>query len=223
MARYLNTIPSNLGFFALGSVQSYPTGGTGPTAFGPNSYFGSDPVPQNPGDSLYTAVDLGSFTSPLSTITLKNTHGGLTRKVSTFYKFKLFSPRSVQFTQNYSQFAYTENTNRNTLLAFYKITDGTKRVELPINNQGYVYTGTGVDYDTDDSTNSDYPNTRLEPGEYSFVITNDIRFIETSYSISITVGVTDWRFVTEPVDIALDFRFVYEPATETADFGGLTL
>lgn len=223
MARYLSTVPSNIGLYNLGSAWSYPTGGSGPTLYGPTSYFGSDPLPDNPGDSIYTAIDLGAFSSPLATITLKNSHGGLTRKVSTFYKFKLFAPRSVQFTQNYSQFSYTENTNRNTLLAFYKITDGTKRVELPVNDQGYVYTATGIDYDSGEIINGDYPNTRLEPGEYSFVITNDIRFIETNYSINLTVGVTDWRFVTEPVDTSLDFRFVTEPATETADFGGLTV
>ena len=47
MARFLTTIPSNLGFFNLGAFESYPTGGGGPTAYGPTSYFGSDPLPEN--------------------------------------------------------------------------------------------------------------------------------------------------------------------------------
>ena len=52
MARFLTTIPSNLGFFNLGTVESYPTGGGGPTAYGPTSYFGSDPRPAEQGLSL---------------------------------------------------------------------------------------------------------------------------------------------------------------------------
>ena len=84
MARFLTTIPSNSGFVNFGTVESYPTGGTGPTAYGPTSYFGSDPRPQEPGDSLYTAIDLGDFSSPFRTITLRNSHGGLSRKQTTF-------------------------------------------------------------------------------------------------------------------------------------------
>ena len=55
MARFLTTIPSNLGFFNLGVVESYPTGGGGPTAYGPTSYFGSDPRPLF-GDTLIYRV-----------------------------------------------------------------------------------------------------------------------------------------------------------------------
>ena len=36
--------------------------------------------------------------------------------------------------------------------------------------------------------NEDYPNTRLEKGKYLFVITNDIRYIETNYSIGLNVS-----------------------------------
>ena len=43
---------------------------------------------------------------------IKNTHGGLTRKQTTFYKIKLLKPRTIQFTQNFSQFSYEENTNK---------------------------------------------------------------------------------------------------------------
>jgi hypothetical protein len=219
VARYLTTIPNNIGFYNLGTVESYPTGGTGPTAYGSTGYFGSTPLPATPGDSLYTAIDLGDFSTPLRTVTLTNTHGGLSRRQSTFYKFKITKARSIQFTQNFSQFSYEQNTNRNTLLAFYKITDGTHRVELPINNLGYAYGSTGVDYDTDDPVTVDYPVTRLLPGDYSFVITNDIRYQETTYSISINVAVTDWRFVAESLDEELDFAFVTEGAVALLDFG----
>lgn len=221
MARYLSTVPNNVGFYNLGTVWAYPTGGTGPTAYGSTGIFGSTPLPSNPGDSLYTAIDLGDFSTPLRTLTLNNSHGGLTRRQSTFYQLRLTRPRSIQFTQNFSEFAYTSNTNRNTLLAFYEIQDGTKRVELPINDQGYVYTSTGIDYDTQASPTQDYPNIRLEPGNYSFVITNDIRYIETTYSISINVGSTDWRFVNEDIEDSLDFGPVNETADGFLNFGTL--
>ena len=52
MSRFLTTIPSNTGFVNLGLVETYPTGGGGPTAYGPTSYFGSDPKPAEQGDNL---------------------------------------------------------------------------------------------------------------------------------------------------------------------------
>lgn len=221
MARFLTTIPTNLGFVNLGTVESYPTGGSGPTAYGPTSYYGSDPLPATPGDSIYTAINLGDFSSVFRTVTLNNTHGGLSRKQSTFYRFTLRRPRAVQFTQNFSQFAYTENTNRNTLLAFYKIEDGNRREELPINDNGYVYTSTGIDYDDNGPLTSDYPSIKLDPGEYLFLITNDIRYLETTYSISMTIALTDWRFVVEDIEEALDFDFVTEGVDEVIDFGSI--
>jgi len=127
----------------------------------------------------------------------------------------------VQFAQNLSQFAYTEKTNRNTLLAFYKIEDGNRRIELPINNNGYVYKSTSINYEEITTPESDYPNIRLDPGEYLFLITNDIRFLETTYSITVAVALTDWRFVAEDVDDRLDFRFVNEGADEVIDFGSV--
>ena len=221
MARFLTTIPTNLGLVNLGTVESYPTGGTGPTAYGPTSFFGSDPLPEQPGDSIYTAIDLGDFSSVFRTVTLTNSHGGLTRKVSTFYRFTLRRPRSVQFGQNFSQFAYTENTNRNTLLAFYKIEDGNRRKELPINDSGYVYTSSAIDYEEITTPVKDYPNVRLEPGEYLFLITNDIRYLETTYSIAIAIAVTDWRFVAEGIEESLNFESVAEGADEAIDFGSI--
>jgi hypothetical protein len=190
MARYLSTVPNNLGFFNLGTVESYPTGGTGPTAYGPTSYFGSDPLPENAGDGLYTAVDLGDFSAESRSVAITNSHGGLSRRQTTFYSLKLVKPRFVQFTQNYSQFAYTQQTNKNTLVAFYKISEGTTRVELPINDLGYVYKTTGIDYDSPDADNPDYPATLLDAGKYIFLITNDIRYLETEYSITLNVTST---------------------------------
>jgi len=221
MARYLSTIPNNLGFFNLGTVEAYPTGGTGPTGYGPNSYFGSDPLPATDGDSLYNPIDLGDFSSVFRSVKITNTHGGLTRRQTTFYKLSLQKPRSIQFTQLFSQFSYTENTNRNTLLAFYKIVDGTHRVELPINNSGYVYESTGIDYDSETLATPDYPNIRLDPGEYAFLITNDIRYLETTYSIGVNIATLDWRFVNESIEESLDFGLVSEGAELVIDFGSL--
>ena len=114
MSRFLSTIPTNHGFVGLEKIQSYPTGGSGPIAFSPTSYFGSDPKPPELGDNLNNPIDLGSFDPLFSTRDIKGTHGGLTRRQSTFYKFRLLQPRSVQVVQNFSTTAYTRQTNRNT-------------------------------------------------------------------------------------------------------------
>ena len=221
MSRFLTTIPSNSGFVNLGTVEAYPTGGTGPTAYGPTSYFGSDPLPAEPGDSIYTPIDLGDFSSVFRSITLNGSHGGLSRKTTTFYKIKIRKSRSIQFTQNFSQFSYTQNTNKNTLLAFYKIEDGNRREELPINNQGYVSPEASINYNEEELRLEDYPSTRLDPGEYLFLITNDIRFLETNYSISINVSVVDWRFVNEIVDESIDFGTTPATVASVLDFGSV--
>ena len=221
MARFLTTIPSNSGFVNFGTVQSYPTGGTGPTAYGPTSYFGSDPRPAEPGDSLYTAIDLGDFSTPFRTITLRNSHGGLSRRQTTFYKIKLTKTRSIQFTQDFSQFSYERETNRNTLLAFYKIENDGRRTELPINDQGYVSPVSSIDYNDENLVVEDYPSTILEKGDYLFLITNDIRYLETTYSLSVNINVIDWRFVSESVDDSLEFGAVTETADSILDFGAI--
>ena len=221
MSRFLTTIPSNSGFLNLGTVEAYPTGGTGPTAYGPTSYFGSDPLPAEPGDSIYTPIDLGDFSSVFRSITLNGSHGGLSRKTTTFYKIRIKKSRSIQFTQNFSQFSYTQNTNKNTLLAFYKIEDGNRREELPINNQGYVSPEASIDYNEEELRLEDYPSTRLDPGEYLFLITNDIRFLETNYSISVNVSVVDWRFVNEIVDESIDFGTTPATVASVLDFGSV--
>lgn len=224
MSRFLTTIPSNSGFVNLGLVETYPTGGGGPTAYGPTSYFGSDPLPAEQGDNLNNPIDLGDFSSIFKSLTLKNTHGGLTRKQTTFYKIRLKIPRSIQFTQDFSQFSYEENTNRNTLLAFYEILEDGRREELPINDQGYVHKESSIDYADDDNGAliTDYPRTTLGVGNYLFLITNDIRYLETNYSISLNVSVVDWRFVSENILESINFGLITNLAESTLDFGSIT-
>ena len=223
MARFLTTIPSNLGFFNLGTVESYPTGGGGPTAYGPTSYFGSDPLPAEQGDNLNNPIDLGDFSAIFKNHILSNTHGGLTRKQSTFYQIKLNRPRSIQFTQELSRFSYEENTNRNTLLAFYKLDENGHRQELPINDEGYVFHDSAIDYAEDDTgiLLDDYPSTSLKKGNYLFVITNDIRYIETNYSIGLNVSNLDWRFVAESVDEEINLGLITGNVASSLDFGNI--
>ena len=224
MARFLTTIPNSLGFFNLGAVESYPTGGGGPTAYGPTSYFGSDPLPSRQGDNLNNAIDLGDFSAIFKSQTISNTHGGLTRKQSTFYEMNLSLPRTVQFTQEFSRTSYEDQTNRNTLLAFYQIDENGHRQELPINNDGYVYHEGAIDYNDDEGIlfNQDYPVTRLGVGKYLFVITNDIRYLETTYSIGLNVSVLDWRFVNENIEEQIDFGSITaQQVTSTVNFGNI--
>ena len=224
MSRFLTTIPSNSGFVNLGLVEPYPTGGGGPTAYGPTSYFGSDPLPAEDGDNLNNPIDLGDFSSIFKSFNIKNTHGGLTRKQTTFYKIRLTRRRSIQFTQEFSQFSYEENTNRNTLLAFYQIHDDGRREELPINDQGYVHKESSINYLDDDNGAllTDFPKTALDEGTYLFLITNDIRYLETNYSINLNVSVLDWRFVTEQIDESINFGLVAGRVESTLDFGSLS-
>ena len=219
MARFLTTIPSNTGFYNFGTVQSYPTGGTGPTAYGPNSYFGSDPRPSEPGDSLHNPIDLGDFSASFRTVTLSNRHGGLTRRVTTFYRIKINRPRSIQFTQDFSEFAYTRETNRNTLIAFYEVLKDGRRIELPINDEGYVSPESSIDYNEEDLRLVDLPSSRLEKGEYLFLITNDIRFMETVYSIGVNVQNIDWRFTDEGKEEFLNFEAITAGVEDEVDCG----
>ena len=224
MSRYLTTIPSNTGFYNLGTVESYPTGGAGPIAYGPTSYYGSDPRPQEDGDNLNNPIDLGDFSSVFRSFSIKNSHGGLSRKQTTFYKIRLIEPRSVQFTQDQSQFSYEQNTNKNTLLAFYKITEDKRREELPINDDGYVHNEGSIDYtnESTDLSTDDYPITKLPKGDYLFLITNDIRYLETTYAISLNVNVLDWGLVTENFDLAINWGLITQAYDEMLDFGEVT-
>ena len=223
MARFLTTIPNNLGFYNLGTVESYPTGGAGPTAYGPTTYFGSDPLPARGGDNLSDPIDLGSFDSIFRSVVINNTHGGLTRKVTTFYKIHLTKPRFIQFTQLQSQFAYEEKTNKNTLLSFYRIDRDKRREELPINDEGYVYDESAIDYLDEDGTlaHPDYPTKALTPGDYIFLITNDFRYLKTSYSIGINVSVLDWKYVYQTIDESLKWGLITEEVDDTLDYGSL--
>ena len=221
MSRFLSTIPTNHGFVNLGLVESYPTGGSGPVAFGPTSYFGSDPRPAENGDNLYDAIDLGDFNPLFSTRDIKGTHGGLTRKQSTFYKFELFKPRSVQLVQNFSTTSYTRKTNRNTLVAFYKIEEANFRRELPVNNEGYLINEASIDIEEYDLLERDYPTQLLQPGKYLFVITNDIRYQETEFSITIAGFSIDWRFINETSDERADFKLITDQSLAVIDFGSI--
>ena len=223
MARFLTTIPTNLGFFNLGKVEAYPTGGAGPTAYGPTSYFGSDPRPAEQGDNLNNPIDLGDFSAIFKTKIISNSHGGLSRRQSTFYEINLPLPRTVQFTQEFSTTSYETQTNKNTLLAFYEIDENGHRQELPINDDGYVFHDSAIDYEEDDTGSllNDYPSLSLKKGKYLFVITNDIRYLETTYSIGLNVSVTDWRFVKETVEEELDFDLITNPVKRTFNFGNI--
>ena len=221
MSRFLWTIPTNHGFVGLEKIQSYPTGGSGPIAFGPTSYFGSDPRPPELGDNLNNPIDLGSFDPLFSTKDITGTHGGLTRRQSTFYKFKLFKPRSIQVVQNFSTTAYTRQTNRNTLIAFYKIEEARFRKELPINDDGFVINEASIDIEEYDLLQRDYPNQLLLPGEYLFVITNDIRYQDTEFSISIAGSSIDWRFINESAEEQTNFGLVTEQTQTLIDFGSI--
>ena len=223
MSRFLSTVPTNHGFVNLGLIESYPTGGTGPVAFGPTSYFGSDPRPPELGDNLNNPIDIGNFNPLFSSQTISGTHGGLTRRQSTFYKFVLNTARSIQVTQNFSTTAYTRQTNRNTLIAFYKLEEANFRKELPINDEGYVFHDSAIDYAEDDTgvLLDDYPSTSLKKGKYLFVITNDIRYLETTYSIGLNVSVLDWRFVRESPTEQINFGLITTAVTDTVNFGNL--
>ena len=98
-----------------------------------------------------------------------------------------------------------------------------RREELPINDEGYVYKESAIDY-LDDDTGAlitDYPKTALDKGSYLFLITNDIRYLETNYSISLNVSVLDWRFVNEGVTESLNFGDVDASVESTLDFGSI--
>jgi hypothetical protein len=225
MSTFLTTLPINYGFYNLGTVQAYPTGGTGPTAYGPTSYFGSDPLPEAQGDSVYNPVDLGDFSSLFKTITLNSTHGGNTRVQSKFYKITLNNARSLFLTQNYSPTSYQANTNRNTIVSIYKIEDGTHRRELPINNSGYVYSENSV-VDSDSYTSAvyydDYPSVPLAPGTYILLVTNDpIRYQATTYSFNVNISITNFGLVDEGVAASGDFGPVVASVVQSVNFGSV--
>ena len=77
----------------------------------------------------------------------------------------------------------------------------------------------------DDDTGSllsDYPKTSLDKGNYLFLITNDIRYLETNYSISLNVQVLDWRFITEQIEESINFGLLTDRVLSTLDFGSIS-
>ena len=81
-----------------------------------------------------------------------------------------------------------------------------------------------IDYNDDEGVlfNADYPVTRLNKGKYLFVITNDIRYLETTYSIGLNVSVLDWRFVNENAEEQINFGSVSSAVIDEVNFGFLT-
>ena len=108
------------------------------------------------------------------------------------------------------------------IICVLNIDENGHRQELPINNEGYVFHDAAIDYDQDDTgpVLTDYPSTRLERGKYLFVITNDIRYLETTYSIGLNVSVLDWRFVRENVEEQINFGLVTENVIDTTGATG---
>jgi len=123
--------------------------------------------------------------------------------------------------QNYSQFSTERQTNRNTLVAFYEIFEGNRREELPINDSGYVAKESAIDYEVDDTGRKldDYPTLLLDPGEYLFLITNDIRYLETEYDITVNVNKVDFEVINEPAVENIDFGLVLNSAADEINFG----
>lgn len=225
MGTFLTTLPVNLGYTNLGTVEAYPTGGTGPTAYGPTSYFGSDPLPPDPGSSVTQPVDLGQICSLLYTIDINNTHGGKSRLQSSFYKLTLTRNTSIQIIQNYSPTSYQANTNKNTILSIYKIEDGTRKKELYIDENGLVHNDfSDSESDSDywsDSVQPEYSDSVLRPGEYVILITNDFRFLETTYSFSICFFLSDWSYVLKGIEEALDFGAILGSFDGEIDLGSI--
>ena len=130
-------------------------------------------------------------------------------------------PRSIQVTQDFSTTAYTRQTNRNTLIAFYKIEEANFRKELPVNDEGYLINEASVDVEEYDLLQRDYPTQLLQPGNYLFVITNDIRYQDTEFSITLSGFSIDWRFINEPALEQANFGQVASEVLATIDFGSI--
>ena len=107
-------------------------------------------------------------------------------------------------------------------MAFYEIDENGHRQELPINDEGYVVHDSAIDYNEDDTGVflNEFPSTRLERGKYLFVITNDIRYLETTYSIGLNVSVLDWRFINENVEEQINFGLVTDNVIDLSGAAG---
>ena len=67
----------------------------------------------------------------------------------------------------------------------------------------------------------DYPTQLLQPGKYLFVITNDIRYQDTEFSITIAGFSIDWRFINETSDERADFKLITDQSLAVIDFGSI--
>ena len=94
-------------------------------------------------------------------------------------------------------------------------------VDKLICEDGFVINEASVDVEEYDLLQRDYPNQLLLPGEYLFVITNDIRYQDTEFSISIAGSSIDWRFINEPAEEQTSFGLVNEQVQTLIDFGSI--
>ena len=60
-----------------------------------------------------------------------------------------------------------------------------------------------------------------KPGEYLFVITNDIRYQDTEFSISIAASSIDWRFISENPLEQIDFGTLTGQVQTLINFGSI--
>ena len=58
-------------------------------------------------------------------------------------------------------------------------------------------------------------------GNYLFVITNDIRFQDTEFSISLAGFSTDWRFINETADEQINFGQLTGQVQSQINFGSI--
>ena len=107
------------------------------------------------------------------------------------------------------------------MIAFYKIEEANFRKELPINDEGYLINEASIDVEEYDLLQRDYPTQLLQPGNYLFVITNDIRYQDTEFSITLSGFSIDWRFINEPALEQANFGQVASEVLATIDFGSI--
>ena len=68
----------------------------------------------------------------------------------------------------------------------------------------------------------DYPSLTLDSGEYLFLITNDIKFLETEYSITLNVNILDWGQTNLSTVDQIDFGTLTDTPLTELDFGSAT-
>ena len=88
-------------------------------------------------------------------------------------------------------------------------------------NHGFVINEASVDVEEYDTKQRDYPTQLLQNGEYLFVITNDIRYQDTEFSISVAGFNIDWRFINEPALEQADFGQIASEVLSIIDFGSI--